>query len=319
VIDRHEVHHQVEARTRAMGSHAHVVVVGDRAESILALALTRIADLERRWSRFVPSSEVSTLNSRRGVPTIVSADTRLLVERALLAAELTDGRFDPTMVDTIEALGYDRDFSRVRGERSLLRPTHGSGLGVAGAAGIRVESTLDAITLPVDVGFDPGGIGKGLAADLVVTELMEAGAAGAMVNLGGDLRVEGTAPTPDGWVIGIEEPCDSARNVATVTVRRGAVCTSSRFRRRWTSADGHDLHHLIDPMSGMPVQHPIATITVVAGEAWWAEALTKALFVAGVLDRGQAERLLVNASALVILTDGTVEHYGKAGVFHVEG
>ncbi len=302
-----------------MGSDAHVIVVGGdepgRVEPMLERALARIADLESRWSRFVPSSEVSRLNSRRGVPTIVSADTRLLIERALLAADLTDGRFDPTMVDTIEALGYDRDFAQVRADPPPRQPTRVRGLGTEGAAGIRVEPMLDAVTLPADVGFDPGGIGKGLAADLVVNELMESGARGAMVNLGGDLRAEGIAPTPDGWVVGIEDPINASTNRALVTIRRGGVCTSSRVRRRWTSSDGHDLHHVIDPKSGQPVEHSIATVTVVAGEAWWAEALTKALFVEGVVDRARAERLLVNASALVIRTDGKVEQFGKAGVF----
>ena len=298
-----------------MGSDAHVVVVGDDRECLLERARARIADLEARWSRFLPDSEVSRLNRGRGLPTIVSAQTRLLVERALLAAERTEGRFDPTMVDMIEALGYNRDFAQVCADPAPRRDTCRSGLGYAGAAGIRVEATLNAITIPVEIGFDPGGIGKGLAADLVVAELIDAGAEGAMVTLGGDLRAEGVAPTPDGWVIGIEDPRDSSANVAFVTVRRGAVCTSSRIRRRWTSSDGHDLHHVIDPTTGDPVEHAIATVTVVAGEAWWAEALTKALFVEGVVDRDRAERLLVNASALVILTDGTLEHLGRPGAF----
>jgi thiamine biosynthesis lipoprotein len=60
----------------------------------------------------------------------------------------------------------------------------------------------------------------------------------------------------------------------------GAVATSSRLLRRWQTTAG-EAHHLIDPASGRPAETDVVAVTVVAGEAWWAEALTKALFLSG--------------------------------------
>src|SRR5204862_328066 len=77
------------------------------------------------------------------------------------------------------------------------------------------------VRLPAGTGFDPGGIGKGLAADMVVAETMAAGAAGVCVNLGGDLRVTGLDPTDAAWTVAVEYPL-AARPLAYVGLRDGA-------------------------------------------------------------------------------------------------
>ena len=153
-----------ELRFRAMGSDAHVVVVGGRP-GLLAVAQRRIEDLERRWSRFLPDSEISALNEHAGSFVAVSAETIELVTRSLDAYLLTDGWFDPTVYGALIRAGYDRTLDAVRED-----PRRGcSGL-QKGAERILVAA--DAVALPSGTGFDPGGIGKGLAADIVVDELV---------------------------------------------------------------------------------------------------------------------------------------------------
>jgi thiamine biosynthesis lipoprotein len=171
------------------------------------------------------------------------------------------------------------------------------------------------VALAPGVTVDPGGIGKGLAADIVVAELMELGATGAMVNLGGDLAAQGRAPTEAGWVVGVEDPRDRHRVLARVTIHSGGVCTSSRLRRTWCARDGRPVHHILDPRSGDCLATDIASITVVAGAAWWAEALSKAVFVEGDQDPERVQRLLTHAHALVITVDGERRRYGDRGVF----
>jgi thiamine biosynthesis lipoprotein len=156
------------------------------------------------------------------------------------------------------------------------------------------------VELPLGVGFDPGGIGKGLAADMVVEELMDAGAGGACANIGGDLRVRGTPPDSDpgsGWAIGVDSPV-TAECVAVLGLADGGVATSSRLRRRWLAAGGKPSHHLIDPRTGRPADAGLAAVSVVAAHAWQAEMLSKAVFVKG-------------ATAGAALLDG----FGAAGLF----
>src|SRR6266536_1230255 len=99
-----------ELRFRAMGSDVHVLVVGGRPR-LLQVARERIEQLERRWSRFQPTSEISRLNALAGAPVHVSPATLGLVQRALDGASVTGGRYDPTVLGDVLRAGYDRSFA----------------------------------------------------------------------------------------------------------------------------------------------------------------------------------------------------------------
>jgi thiamine biosynthesis lipoprotein len=284
-----------ELRFRAMGSDVHVLVNGPAG--LLQVARDRVQELERRWSRFRPDSEISRLNALAGSPMAVSVETLGLVGRALEGARVTGGRYDPTVLGDVLRAGYDRTFDELGGAGAGGAAVAGSPLG-RGWARVVVDAAGSSVTLPAGVGLDPGGIGKGYAADLVAEELRAAGAAGVLVNLGGDLRAEGRAPGGGSWVVGIEHPLRPGR-VATVTLRQGAVATSSRARRAWGPATDRR-HHLIDPATGRPADTGLAAVTVLAARGWQAEVLAKAAFLGG-LDRGLA--LLTAAGADGVAVD----------------
>lgn len=253
-----------------------IVVRSRRAAAGAALlrrAEDRVNELETRWSRFIPSSEISALNRARGVPTAVSTDTRLLVSRAIRAWNLTEGRFDPAVHDSVVALGYDVSFEHLAGRRAMTPSIVPS----PGCAHIVVDDRDGTVTLPADGGFDPGGIGKGLAADLVARELCAAGADGACVEIGGDVRVTGSGPEDRGWVVQIEHPLPGRAPAANVWLEDGGVASSSSVKRRWHSGDG-PRHHLVEPASGHPAQGALGA-TAIARSAWIAEALATATCV----------------------------------------
>src|SRR4029077_5809440 len=112
-----------------------------------------------------------------------------------------------------------------------------------------------------------------------VDELRAEGATGVCVNLGGDVRVEGESPSGEAWTVAVEHP-GRAGAIARVGIRRGAVATSTTLRRRWRSGD-EVRHHLIDPTTGRPSWTRLTFATVVAGHAWTAEVLAKALVLRG--------------------------------------
>jgi thiamine biosynthesis lipoprotein len=264
-----------------MGSDAHFVVVTDGArdgDELLAAAWARVEQLEARWSRFRPDSEVSALNRHAGTPVTVSRETIALVRHAVAAWELTGGRFDPTVGAALVAHGYDRDFDALASAGGA--PPPGSPAPTPGPAGIGIDVRSSEVTLPAGVVFDPGGIGKGLTADMVATALHETGAEGVLVNLGGDLRAIGTPAAAEGWTIGVPDPAHPAYELMRVALAEGAMATSSRLRRRWVTATGA-AHHLIDPATGRPADTEVLAVTVVADQAWRAEALTKLGFLAG--------------------------------------
>jgi thiamine biosynthesis lipoprotein len=293
---------------RVMGTTAHVLVEAGTAEAAQAgveRARARLHELERRWSRFLDGSDVSILNAAGGAPVIVHPDTRLLVERAVEGWHRTRGRFDPTVLDAVIALGYDRDFDAIDRESPVPVPTT---VPAPGCAGIVVDRVVGAVRLPRGVHFDPGGIGKGLAADLVAAELMRAGAHGVLVNVGGDLRVEGRAPGGDGWIVDLVHPI-TGESMGHARLAGGAIASTWRTKRTW-GPPGRERHHLVDPATGASASSGLAGAAVLAARAWWAEVLAKAAFVDGpdggraVLERHHVTGYLVDdAGSVVALGD----------------
>jgi thiamine biosynthesis lipoprotein len=285
----------VETRFRAMGTDVHVLAV-ETFPDVLDVAEHAIRNLERRWSRFLDTSEISTLNRSQGRPVVVSADTFELVTRSVTAWEATGGRFDPTVEAALAAHGYDRDFAEVT---RAVSTAPASVAPAPGLAGIDLVPVANAVTLPAGVTIDPGGIGKGLAADLTADLLLASGARGALVNLGGDLRAVGRPPSADGWIVTVDDPICSDRELLRLAIPEGAVATSSRLLRSWRTSVG-EAHHLIDPRTGRPAVTEVVAVTVVAAEAWRAEAFTKALFLAGRAGLDQFDDL----HAVVVTADG---------------
>ncbi|MGY1735035.1 FAD:protein FMN transferase [Geodermatophilus sp. SYSU D00684] len=285
-----------EAVFPVMGSTAHVVVVADDPAPLLAHARRRLDELEARWSRFRPDSEVSALNAAAGRPVPVSADTAVLVGRSLDGWRRTGGLFDPTVHAALLGLGYDRDLALVQAVPAATIASPGP---APGCAGIDVDPVASVVRLPPGVAVDPGGIGKGLAADLVTAELRAAGAAGCLVNVGGDLRAAGEAPTPAGWVVTVPDPLRPGGELLRAALPEGAVATSSRLERRWR-AGGTQAHHLVDPSTGTPADGGVVAATVVAEQAWEAEVLATAVTVGGPAGFG----LLDGAAAVAVTASG---------------
>ena len=161
--------------------------------------IARLHQLEQRWSRFLPTSEISGLNRAEGAARIATADTVRLVQALVQAWHATAGSFDPTLLGTLVELGYasSRDDATLRTSLAAEVAPQGN------PAGILVDATTGWIQLPRGTTLDPGGLGKGLAADIVVEQLILDGATCALVEIGGDIRVAGTPPVGDAWTIAV--------------------------------------------------------------------------------------------------------------------
>jgi thiamine biosynthesis lipoprotein len=300
--------HVDELRFRAMGSDAHVIIVGGPSGGA-GRARARIDELEQRWSRFIEGSEISVLNREAGRFVAVSDDTRLLIERGIDAWRLSGGSVDPTVLGAMIRAGYDRSFDTL-GDA----PKAGSSSLLLGCTDI--ELTDRGVRLPAGTGFDPGGIGKGLGADLVADETIAAGADGVCINLGGDLRVRGRSPEGTGWTIEIDHPLVD-EPIARVGVVEGAVATSTTLKRQWR-VDGAPRHHLIDPATGRPSESDLTLACVVTAHAWAAEVLAKAVLLRGsthpfdLLGGTGAHALVVDRDGRIAATDGFAAYLGNA-------
>lgn len=287
-----------DRRFPVMGTSAHVIVV-DGDPDLADAAQARLEELEAAWSRFRDDSDVARLNGAGGTPLAVAAETVTLVETAVTAWAATGGAFDPTLYDALVAAGYDRTFVDLPAD-AAARPSPGPS---PGCAGIVIDRAAGTVRLPSGVRLDPGGIGKGLAADIVVEELGHR-AAGLCVDVGGDLRVSGIAPMGGAWHVGVD-----AVGGLVLRLTGGAVATSSTARRTWRSG-GVRRHHLLDPSTGQVAATGLQTVTVVAGEGWWAQATATAALLGPTTTDARAALDGRVAAALLVTADGTIEAVG---------
>lgn len=257
---------------RAMGTDVSIDGPGTDGTTFLRASATVeavFAREEQRFSRFCADSELSHVNAAAGRWTQVSPPFDALVGIALTHAERSDGLFDPTVLDAVIAAGYDRDFDEVlAGARGALRAPRPCG------RWREIETRPGEILLPAGVGLDLGGIAKGWTADLAAEAALREGLQWSLVSAGGDLRVAGDAPPID---VRIEDPGAPRATAAWLRLESGALASSSTMRRAW----GSDLHHIVDPRSGAPVDSPIVQATVWAATCAEAEVLATWALITG--------------------------------------
>jgi thiamine biosynthesis lipoprotein len=294
---------------RAMGTDCQILVdaPAPHADRLAELGRTRVDLLERCWSRFQVDSELNQLNASAGRgPQQVSADLLELVVRMDQAWPATDGLFDPTVLNAVNALGYDVDFAQVAA-RVVADAASIPSSPAPGMAGVIIDVASSTVSLPAGIGIDPGAIGKGLGADIVVDELLAVGATAALVNLGGDISIGGSLD--ESWLIAIEDPGTTAPS-GLVTLPQGmhraGIATSTTSKRRWASGRRH---HIIDPRTGSMTTNDIAQATVVCDAAWRAEVLATTAMLADDIDLA---RVIEHAGAWcrIVRTDGTVDVLG---------
>ena len=295
------------AEWRALGVGVNLVVEGGDIDAAREAVVRILDEVDRTYSRFRPDSELMAVNAAAGTRVRVSPLLARAIAGALEAARRTGGAVDPTVGRALRLIGYDRDFARIDRPGGLdLRIAE-----VPGWTAVDLEPASRWLSVPAGVELDLGSTGKGLAADLSAEAALAAsgGRGGVLVGLGGDIATAGTAPE-GGWRIlaaedsSVEEDADGE----VVAIRSGAIATSSTTVRRWRSAEGVSLHHIVDPWTGLPVATPWRTATVAAQTCEAANGASTAAIVLG----PAAEAWLAGAGlpARLVAQDGTVRRVG---------
>ena len=248
----------------AMGVTCVATVVGANSHAMAVRCLDLVEEFESLWSRFIPTSDISRLNNTNGQPTLVDERTLTLIHHMIAAHQATDGAYNPTLLPLQIAAGDAHSLINDRITELLTDSivfTHLSGIHVFHDG---------KVSLPRGMTLDAGGIGKGLAADLILQFALDQGAEGACINLGGDMAIN----TGDsiGWDVEIVSPFDPEVILDTVRISVGGVATSSLFARQRNSAG--ITSHLFSDSSAHDTQHTVGA-TVIANSTAWSEAWTK--------------------------------------------
>lgn len=258
--------------------------------------------VNRQMSNWRPASEISLFNASRAPgPSRISPDTLTVLEEALGVSKRTGGAFDPTVGPLVDLWGFGPPESG----RSV--PPDNRIEAVLAKTGSR---HLDLAKSPPAIGRDRAGlevnlsgIAKGFGVDKLAAFLESQGIENYLAEIGGELRARGRSPRQAPWRIGIEKPIAWQKSLQRIiALEGGAVATSGNYRNYFEN-NGLLYSHIIDPRSGAPVDHKLASVTVVAGSAMRADALSTALMVLGP-DAGLALARQEGLAAFFIVQDG---------------
>lgn len=243
---------------QAMGSPCEIQLYAAQhtmAQQVANMAITDVARLEARYSRYRPESLLSAINRVAAVGGTIEVDpeTASLLNYADTCYQQSEGLFDITS-------GLLR---QVWNFKSGQIPSEAAIHALLARIGWhRVGWQAPKLHFPQGMELDFGGIVKEYAADRLMSLCWQAGVHHGLINLGGDIRIIGPHPDGSPWLIGVQHPRQPNQTLMTLQLTQGGIASSGDYERGIT-LDGVRYSHILNPKTGWPVQH-LAAVTVVA-------------------------------------------------------
>ena len=279
-----------------MGTIADILVVhGDAryAHAAVDAAIGELRAVDAAMTRFDARSEVGQANLRAlhgAVP--ISAATALVLQEALVWAEVSDDAFDPCLGKALVLWDVGRRHAPppAKSVRRLAGRRLYRALELAGEPGASTVRFHDP-----DLALDLGGIAKGYGVDRAADALRARGIQNALVNVGGDLYALGTSEDGDPWKVGIRDPQNPDGILATIEASDCAVATSGDYIQ-YFQYDGRRYHHMLNPWTGEPKLTASRSVTVTAPSCMQADAAGTAVFG---LPSGRARRVVERRDPMI--------------------
>ena len=225
---------------------------------------------------WVDSSIISKVNRNEEVALdSIFIDNFNIAQKAAL---LSDGYFDPTISPIVAAWG----FSYKSGD-SLTPQLIDSLRQLVDYRNIRIENGKVVKENPA-MTLDFNAIAQGYTSDLIARFLESRGVKIFLVDTGGEIMARGEKPAGKPWIVGIEKPAenmDSERIVQTRIALRDKGLVTSGSTRKYVERNGKRYSHCINPKTGYPVEHQLLSVTVMAENSVWADALASICMVMG--------------------------------------
>jgi thiamine biosynthesis lipoprotein len=262
----------------------------------------RLQLVNNRMSTYIPDSEISRFNaSRQTDPIAVSSPFSQVVRAALTLAGQTGGAFDPTVGPLVDLWGFGPS-GRVPeppAEQDLL-----SARARVGYERLKVVEHGALRKTHPDLEIDLGGIAKGYGVDVMTELLNHAGWTNVLVEIGGETRTLGRNADGRPWRIGVQRPdygaLPGARIEGILHVSGLSVATSGDYQNFYRDKDGTVRAHIVDPRTGYPVEHALASVTVVAETCMEADGLATGFYVLGPVEGLALVESLPDVEALFI-------------------
>ncbi len=295
-----------------MGTLARIQVSGtnlDQAAKCTAAGFHALEFADSLFSTWRQDSEISFINTNAAQgPVKISAPMATVISTALKVAISSNCAFDPTVLPLVELWGFRGTTPAPHPSLSAIKiclDSVGSHLVVFQPDNQTVEF------LHPKTQLDFGGIAKGHALDMAAAAMMEAGAIGGMIDLGGGLLIFGESQKHQ---VGVVNPLDSDNHLAIIPMSNGSVATSGQYERNREN-EGKTWGHILDPRTGQPC-HQTLSVTVITPSAILADALATACFVLGPDDGFNFLEKTPNCEGLIVFKsdDGSMQFRKTQGL-----
>ena len=241
--------------------------------------------VDEQMSTYKPASSLSRFNAApAGTWHVLPTECFDVVRHALQVARDSDGAYDPTVGPLVNLWGFGPDAARREPpSRESIDATRQR----IGWWHLKLDAATRSIYQPGGIYLDLSSVAKGYSVDLVGRCLDRHGIDAWLVEVGGEMKGKGNKPDGSPWRIGIERPgaaagavqyADQLSQVVCLTGR--AIATSGNYRRQF-AADGVTYSHHIDPRTGWPVPHAVASVSVLASDAVQADPMGTLMTVLG--------------------------------------
>ncbi len=265
---------------RAMATYFEVALWGrerNYLETVAEEALREVQRLEQQLSFYRSDSDIRELNIRAAdEPVYVEPRLFALLERAKQLSKETGGAFDITVAPLIRAWGFQGDSGSIASDDGVAAARELVGMDLVE---LNPENYSVRFAKP-GVMVDLGAIGKGYAVEQAAEIIRDAEVPGALIH-GGTSTVQAVGTQPDGgpWQIAIQDPSDSAKQLAVVPLSDSALSVSAVHGKFFTEGEIR-FGHVLDPRTGRPVMNALLA-AVVCQSASDSDALSTAILVGG--------------------------------------
>ncbi len=269
--------------------------------SLLSDAQVECQRYDNMLSKTTEGSDVWNINHANGQRVAVSDETREILEKALEYSRLSNGIFDVTVEPCVALWDFTGENMGVLPDETALAQA------AAKVDWTQIDVNDEGVLLPAGMTIDLGAIAKGYITDRIADFLKARGVESGFLNFGGNVLVIGSKPDGTEWNIGIQDPLGKRDQniVGAAKVSNQAVVTSGIYERGF-DLDGVRYHHILDTSSGWPVQNELAGVSIIAGDAFDADALSTTVFAMGVEEGTTFIEALEGIEAIFVTRDDTV-------------
>ncbi len=258
-------------------------IPSDQSREVIQQEIDRLLEqVNDQMSTWRSGSELSRFNGSESTDWFeVSADTAFVVDAALQVSKDTEGAFDITVGPMVNLWHFGPDSptqqSQLPSEQTILETRSRVGFDKIAARQEPPALKKSHATMEIDL----SAIAKGYGVDVVAKYLGELGISSFLVEIGGEMRAQGTRPDGTNWKVGIEKPIARQRTLQqSADLNNRSIATSGNYRN-FFEIDGVRYSHTIDPRTGHPVTHSLASVSVVMESCMMADAWATALLVLG--------------------------------------